>query len=77
MSKLIFYEVHCIFLIYYSVWSTFIKVCKDVIPLVFLGLARYFATSGFGYHVPVQEYGVHWNFFFTLAVIKVSEQCVF
>ncbi|XP_052242547.1 phosphatidylinositol-glycan biosynthesis class W protein-like [Dreissena polymorpha] len=60
-----------------SVWSTFIKVCKDVIPLVFLGLARYFATSGFGYHVPVQEYGVHWNFFFTLAVIKLGSTVLF
>ena len=23
------------------------------------------------YHVPIQEYGVHRNFFFTLAVVKV------
>ena len=36
--------------------------------LVLLGLARLFATRLAGLPVPPEEYGVHWNFFFTLAL---------
>ncbi|CAM0873427.1 unnamed protein product [Alopecurus aequalis] len=39
--------------------------------LVFLGFARLISTSSVDYQVHVGEYGVHWNFFFTLAVISI------
>jgi hypothetical protein len=48
------------------------KASKDTIPLIFLGVCRYFLLNSLGYHYPIQEYGVHWNFFFTLAVVKVE-----
>uniref|UniRef100_A0ACD5VNS0 Uncharacterized protein n=1 Tax=Avena sativa TaxID=4498 RepID=A0ACD5VNS0_AVESA len=44
---------------------------KSISPLVFLGFARLISTSGVDYQVHVGEYGVHWNFFFTLAAISI------
>ncbi|KAM0857409.1 hypothetical protein ACQ4PT_048488 [Festuca glaucescens] len=44
---------------------------RSISPLVFLGFARLISTSGVDYQVHVGEYGVHWNFFFTLAAISI------
>ncbi|KAL3330891.1 hypothetical protein AABB24_034625 [Solanum stoloniferum] len=40
-------------------------------PLIVLGFARIFFTSSVDYQVHVGEYGVHWNFFFTLAGVAI------
>ncbi|GFT78739.1 GPI-anchored wall transfer protein 1 [Nephila pilipes] len=40
-------------------------------PLFLLGFIRLAATTAVGYHKVVPEYGVHWNFFFTLAFTKM------
>ncbi|XP_009785334.1 uncharacterized protein At4g17910 isoform X1 [Nicotiana tabacum] len=40
-------------------------------PLIVLGFARIFFTSTVDYQVHVGEYGVHWNFFFTLAAVAI------
>lgn len=43
---------------------------KFVLILLSLGMARYYSLKQLDYHEHVSEYGVHWNFFFTLAICK-------
>ena len=40
-------------------------------PLILIGGARLLGTRASDYHVHASEYGVHWNFFFTLAIISI------
>ncbi|XP_052169836.1 uncharacterized protein At4g17910 isoform X2 [Diospyros lotus] len=40
-------------------------------PLIVMGIARLVSTVGIDYQVHVGEYGVHWNFFFTLAAVSI------
>ncbi|KAK4262995.1 hypothetical protein QN277_028477 [Acacia crassicarpa] len=49
-------------------WKTAVQ---SIIPLIVLGFIRIITTTGVDYQVHVSEYGVHWNFFFTLAGISI------
>ncbi|XP_014669699.1 PREDICTED: phosphatidylinositol-glycan biosynthesis class W protein-like isoform X2 [Priapulus caudatus] len=52
--------------------ASLVKAAKSSIPLLMLGLARLIAIKTIGYHEHVTEYGVHWNFFLTLSVVKIA-----
>ena len=45
---------------------------RSVLPLFVLGLLRLVAVKSVGYQEHETEYGVHWNFFFTIAVVRVG-----
>ncbi|XP_031827700.2 uncharacterized protein LOC116424869 [Nomia melanderi] len=44
---------------------------KSCIPLLILGFGRSVAIEVIGYQKHVTEYGIHWNFFITLAFVKL------
>lgn len=49
-----------------------IKNCfRSCVPLLILGFGRFVAVEYIGYQKHVTEYGIHWNFFITLAVVKL------
>lgn len=47
------------------------KVFKQILPLLLLGFGRIYFVTKTDYHHYVFEYGVHWNFFMTLAFLKI------
>ncbi|KAJ3700048.1 hypothetical protein LUZ61_003753 [Rhynchospora tenuis] len=44
---------------------------QSISPSILLGFGRLISTTGVDYQVHVGEYGVHWNFFFTLAAVSI------
>lgn len=52
-----------------------LAVLKKIValwPILAIGLVRLAVLSGMDYYVPTSEYGVHWNFFLTIAVVAVG-----
>lgn len=49
--------------------SRLIKSLRHSLPLFILGLIRLYSVKGLDYAEHVTEYGVHWNFFFTMAFL--------
>uniref|UniRef100_A0A336LWF1 Phosphatidylinositol-glycan biosynthesis class W protein n=1 Tax=Culicoides sonorensis TaxID=179676 RepID=A0A336LWF1_CULSO len=47
------------------------KILIGTSPLIFLGLIRFFLVKEIDYQTHISEYGVHWNFFMTLASVKL------
>lgn len=51
-------------------WKKVEKTAKSCLPLIILGAVRFTATNELDYQQHISEYGVHWNFFLTLACTK-------
>ncbi|KAL7328203.1 Glucosaminyl phosphatidylinositol (GlcN-PI) nositol acylation protein [Mucor circinelloides] len=49
--------------------KSFIKSIRSAFPILVLGFARFFLTKGVNYQEHNSEYGLHWNFFFTLGFL--------
>jgi len=50
---------------------------RGSIPMLLLGFLRYASLKGSGYHTHESEYGLHWNFFFTMAVTKMFSSVIY
>ncbi|EJK69556.1 hypothetical protein THAOC_09172 [Thalassiosira oceanica] len=53
-----------------AVGSLAFKATKKCLPLFIIGLVRLATNKGLEYQEHVSEYGVHWNFFFTLSFVE-------
>lgn len=47
------------------------RILRSILPLLVLGVLRLFTIRAVHYQEHVSEYGVHWNFFFTLAAVAL------
>jgi len=53
-----------------------VHTLRSILPLLCLAFARLFTIRAVDYQVHVSEYGVHWNFFFTLAAVALASSAL-
>lgn len=54
-----------------SALKNVLQSMRGSLALLILGLARYLSIELLNYQTHVTEYGVHWNFFITLATVRI------
>lgn len=69
-----YYVLGIFWVIFFIEWNfVFNSSLLSSLPLIVLGLGRVLSTKGVNYQEHVTEYGVHWNFFFTVSAVKVKQ----
>merc|ERR1719285_1413160 len=48
-----------------------ISTFRSIVPLLTIGFVRIYLSRAVNYHSHVSEYGVHWNFFFTISTVSI------
>ena len=54
-----------------SFYQQLVSTLKSCSFILLIGLGRLALLNLFSYHQPVTEYGLHWNFFLTIAVVRL------
>ena len=57
--------------------NSIFRCLKKLWPFILLGTVRLLSVTVTGYQNHVSEYGVHWNFFFTIAAVRVSRSNIY
>ena len=53
-----------------------VSIVTKALPLLVVGFVRWASTAAISYHVDPTEYGIHWNFFFSLFVVRVAGELI-
>ncbi|ODV85808.1 hypothetical protein CANARDRAFT_7176 [[Candida] arabinofermentans NRRL YB-2248] len=61
----------------YSYSKNLLKSLKNSIPLIILGLIRLISVKSLDYQEHLTEYGLHWNFFFTLSAMPLLSNLLY
>lgn len=61
---------------YREIFTKSTRSIRSCVPLLVLGFGRFVTVEYMGYQKHITEYGIHWNFFLTLASVKLFSNMI-